>query len=84
MVPQVIAQSQDDPQPVDEDGIKEAEDSLGDRDMKRKSNAHPSIRKNKRRKMETGWGEFFIQLDDISSPQEDLSSRQEEISIQQE
>ena len=83
MVAQGIAQSQDFPQPVDEDDIKEAEDSLGDRDMKRKSNDPPSIRKNKKRKLEklTGWGEFSIQLEDISSPQEDLSSRQEEPAI---
>ena len=75
----MIAQSQDDPQPVDEDGIKEAEDSLGDRDMERKSNDPPSIRKNKRRKMEklTGWGEFSIRLEDIFTHPEDLSSRQE-------
>ena len=75
----MIAQSQDDPQPVDEDGIKEAEDSLGDRDMERKSNDPPSIRKNKRRKMEklTGWGEFSIRPEDISTHPEDLSSRQE-------
>ena len=40
VIPQVLAQGQDDPQPVDEDEIKEVEDSLGERDMKRKSNDH--------------------------------------------
>jgi hypothetical protein len=51
-IAQEIAKTQDNPQPVDYDAIKEAEDSLGDRDMKRKSNDPPSIRTNKRRKLE--------------------------------
>ena len=47
VIPQVIAQGQDVPQPVDDDGISEAEESLGERDMKRKSKDPPSMRKSK-------------------------------------
>ena len=85
-IPQVIAQGQDNPHPVEEDEIKEAEDSLSDRDMKRKCKDPPSMRKSKRRRLEklTGWGENSIHLEEDSSPQEDLSSRQEEVSIHQE
>ena len=85
VVAQEIAKNQINPQPVDEDAIKEAKYSLGDRDMKRKSTDSPSIRKNKRRKLErlTGWGESSIQQEDIPSTQEGLSSRQEELPTQQ-
>ena len=53
---------------MEEDELKEAEYSLSDRDMKRKSKDPPSTRKSKRRKLEklTGWGEGSIHLEETS------------------
>ena len=62
------------------------QESLGERDIKRKCSDPPSMRKSKRRKLEklTGWGEASIHLEKISSLQEDLSSQQEELTSLQE
>ena len=52
VVPQVMAQGQVDLQTMDEDMVREAEDSLGERDMKRKNKHPPSMRKSKKRRLE--------------------------------
>ena len=83
---QGVAQGQDAPQPLQDEEIREAEESLGERDTKRKHSDDPSIRKSKRRKLEklTGWGEASIQLEDLPNIQEVLSLQQEELACLQE
>ena len=82
-IPPVQVQGQDAPQLQEDNDIREAEESLGERDTKRKTCDPPSMRKSKRRKLEklTGWGESSIHLEDITTSQEYLTSQQEELSI---
>ena len=58
VLPQGIAEGQDAPQPLEKEDIREAEESLGERDIKRKCSDPPSMRKSNSRKLEklTGWG----------------------------
>ena len=81
-----IAQGQDAPHPLHEEEVMEAEESLGERDTKRKLNDAPSNRKNKRRKLErlTGWVEVSIQQEELPNIQDFLSIQQEELACLQE